>query len=161
MRHLVVIIMFFSASAVAQSARPSVEEFFNKATFENMDEVCREFYAENVRFKDPLGSIEGIEPLIKYYKNLYENVTSIKFEAVNTFDKGEDQVFVWRMHLRHKRLSDGELVTLDGTSHLRYVDGKVVYHRDYFDAGAMLYENIPILGRVIRWIKENAHSGQE
>jgi hypothetical protein len=32
----------------------------------------------------------------------------------------------------------------------------VCYHRDYFDAGEMLYENLPVVGRVIRWIKDQA-----
>jgi hypothetical protein len=32
-------------------------------------------------------------------------------------------------------------------------DGKVIFHQDYFDAGAFLYEKILILGREIRWIK--------
>ena len=30
---------------------------------------------------------------------------------------------------------------------------KVYRHRDYFDAGALLYEHVPLLGRVIRWLK--------
>jgi hypothetical protein len=31
---------------------------------------------------------------------------------------------------------------------------KIIFHRDYFDAGAMLYEQIPLLGRVIKWVKQ-------
>ncbi len=30
---------------------------------------------------------------------------------------------------------------------------KVYRHRDYFDAGAMLYEHLPVLGRVVSWLK--------
>jgi len=37
-------------------------------------------------------------------------------------------------------------------SHLKFADGKVISHRDYFDLGEMLYEHIPLLGGVIKSI---------
>ncbi|HCW90926.1 MAG TPA: transcriptional regulator, partial [Marinobacter sp.] len=33
---------------------------------------------------------------------------------------------------------------------------RIGYHRDYFDAGQLLYENVPVLGRMIRWIRGQA-----
>ena len=32
-------------------------------------------------------------------------------------------------------------------------DGKVERHRDYFDAGALLYQHVPLLGSAIRWLQ--------
>jgi hypothetical protein len=29
----------------------------------------------------------------------------------------------------------------------------VYLHRDYFDAGALLYEHLPVLGTLIGWLK--------
>lgn len=57
------------------------------------------------------------------------------------------------MHLRHKRIKRGREIMVDGISHLRVRDGKVCFHRDYFDAGQLLYENLPLVGRIIRFIK--------
>jgi hypothetical protein len=45
---------------------------------------------------------------------------------------------------------------VQGSSHLKGVGDKVVYHRDYLDLGAMLYEQLPLLGRVIRSLKNRA-----
>jgi hypothetical protein len=60
------------------------------------------------------------------------------------------------MYLRHKRINGRREIQVEGISHL-YIDcGKVNYHRDYFDAGQMLYENLPLLGGIIRKIKEHA-----
>jgi hypothetical protein len=28
----------------------------------------------------------------------------------------------------------------------------VVRHRDYFDAGALLYQHVPVVGSMIRWL---------
>ena len=32
-------------------------------------------------------------------------------------------------------------------------DGRVAYHRDYWDAAEEVYEKIPLLGGLLRWIK--------
>ena len=31
---------------------------------------------------------------------------------------------------------------------------RIVYHRDYFDAGALVYEHIPLMGRAIWLLKK-------
>ena len=56
------------------------------------------------------------------------------------------------MHFRHPRLRGGAPISVDGCSHLLWRD-KVYQHRDYFDAGAMLYEHLPLMGGVIAWLK--------
>ena len=38
------------------------------------------------------------------------------------------------------------------TAHLPWRE-RVYRHRDYFDAGALLYEHLPLLGSVIAWLK--------
>lgn len=39
-----------------------------------------------------------------------------------------------------------------GASLVRFAaDGRVVYHRDYWDAAEELYEKLPVLGRLMRW----------
>ena len=123
----------------------------------NVDEVCEEFYAENVQFVDPLGTIDGRKEMIRYYKHMYENVISIHFEDQGVFDKGDESVFVWKMRLEHTAISSDEPIEVSGTSLIRFQDGKVIYHRDYFDVGAMLYEHIPVVGSMIKWIKKKAH----
>ncbi len=151
------VVALLAEVAVANKKPMSIAEFFNKATYENMDSVCREFYGADVKFIDPIGEINGIEDMIKYYRNLYQNVISIKFDAVDNFEKVGEKVFVWQMHLKHKKVGGGEPIVLDGVSVLKYDGSKVVYHRDYFDLGAMIYEKIPVLGSLIRWIREKAH----
>ena len=39
-------------------------------------------------------------------------------------------------------------------SYLKTRNGKIYYHRDYFDMGAMVYEQLPLLGRIVRKIKQ-------
>ena len=56
------------------------------------------------------------------------------------------------MHTSHPRLAGGQLIEVEGCSFLLWRD-RVYRHRDYFDAGALLYEHLPVLGRVIAWLK--------
>jgi hypothetical protein len=67
--------------------------------------------------------------------------------------QGNSAVLTWTMSLKHPRLNGGDVVTVPGSTHIRFRD-KVTYHRDYFDGGAMLYEHLPLIGLVIRMIKE-------
>ncbi|MEL7287824.1 MAG: nuclear transport factor 2 family protein, partial [Pseudomonadota bacterium] len=60
----------------------------------------------------------------------------------------------WTMDLQHPKLQKGAPISVNGVSHLKFRDGQVIYHRDYFDLGEMLYENLPLLGSVVRTIKQ-------
>jgi steroid delta-isomerase len=41
-----------------------------------------------------------------------------------------------------------------GATHLRFNGrGKVVYHRDYWDAAEELYAKLPLLGALMRWLR--------
>jgi hypothetical protein len=37
-------------------------------------------------------------------------------------------------------------------------DGKVVIHRDYWDAAEELYEKLPVVGGLMRWLKRRANT---
>jgi hypothetical protein len=41
-------------------------------------------------------------------------------------------------------------ITLDGTTQLGVSDDSIIYHKDYYDLGEMVYEHVPILGFVVK-----------
>jgi ketosteroid isomerase-like protein len=141
------------------SAVPAtLEDFralFNKLDKGNLDKLA-DLYSEDIRFQDPLGTVNGLDELTRYFAGAYANVVDCRFEFGEALVQGESAALPWVMHLRHKRIRKGREVQVQGISHLRIRDGRVYYHRDYFDAGEMLYENLPVIGGVIRWIKDQA-----
>jgi limonene-1,2-epoxide hydrolase len=139
-----------------KSSHPDISAFFNAFNKDNID-LADHFYAADIVFEDPIVKINGLSDLKKYYAGMYKNVISIRFEFHDVITEGDRQVGIWTMHLRAKNLNGGEEVAVKGTSHVVYKDGKAVYHRDYFDMGAFLYEHIPVLGTVIRKLKELLH----
>ena len=112
-----------------------------------------ELYSEDILFRDPLHEIQGLAALQRYFAELYSNVRELRFDvyAFDTLREGEGYLR-WTMHFRHPRLRGGAPISVDGCSHLLWWD-KVYQHRDYFDAGAMLYEHLPLMGGVIAWLK--------
>ena len=128
---------------------------FNKLDKANLNKLCL-VYSEDIRFQDPLGTVNGLDELTHYFAGAYANVISCQFKFGEAVVQGESAAIPWVMHLRHKRIRKGREVQVQGMSHLEIRDGMVCYHRDYFDAGEMLYENLPVVGGVIRWIKDQA-----
>jgi len=57
------------------------------------------------------------------------------------------------MTYRHPRLNGGKDISVQGASRLEFRDGKVIQHRDFFDAGELLYEQVPVLRNVIGLLK--------
>lgn len=118
----------------------------------NLDQLG-ELYTPDISFRDPLHKIDGLPALKDYFTQLYANVTDIHFEF-----HGYDQVaegagyLLWTLYCRHPRLNGGNTIRVEGCSHLLWRD-KVYQHRDYFDAGALLYEHLPLMGSIIAWLK--------
>jgi len=114
-----------------------------------------ELYSDDVHFTDPLHEVDGLAELQRYFAELYANVEQLHFEFISHDQVCEGQGYLrWLMSFRHPRLNRGQLISLEGCSLLRWnADGKVVRHRDYFDAGALLYQHVPLLGSAIRWLQ--------
>ncbi|WP_194790827.1 nuclear transport factor 2 family protein [Pseudomonas sp. UFMG81] len=110
-------------------------------------------YSEAVIFQDPLHRIHGLTALRAYFARLYANATDIRYDIHATDEVRPGQGYLrWTLHFRHPRLAGGRSVSVEGCSHLCW-DERVYFHQDYFDAGALLYEQLPVLGGVIGWLK--------
>lgn len=119
-------------------------------------DVLSQVYHPNIEFADPMHRIDGFDDLMQYFEHLYTYVDSCSFDISHVVESGNEAALYWTMTYRHKKLNGGKAIVVDGHSHLKAKDGVVVYHRDYLDAGAMVYEHIPLLGSVIRMIKRRA-----
>lgn len=130
-------------------------QLFNNLCAGNMAELGT-VYSDDVHFTDPFSSVHGIDELTDYFTGAYANVIACSFDFGDPVINGENVCIPWVMHLRHKRIRRGRNVSVDGISQIIIRGGRVVSHRDYFDAGQLLYENLPVLGGVIRWIRNHA-----
>ncbi len=138
-----------------QATLEHFRELFNSLDAGNLSKLSS-VYSETVKFQDPLSSASGLDHLTRYFAGAYANVVSCQFEFGEPVISGGKAAIPWVMRLRHKRIRRGREIRVDGMSSLIIHDGKVTHHRDYFDAGQLLYEHLPLVGRIIRWIRKQA-----
>ena len=140
-----------SAEYLADRVKTAYEELNGS---QNSDLGALEsLYAKDVCFEDPAHAIQGRTALLRYFGTLFSGLHGCQFRFHRTVIDGTDLFLSWTMSFQHPRLNGGQTIRVEGASYLRTRNGLIYYHRDYFDLGAMLYENLPLLGRFIRRIK--------
>jgi hypothetical protein len=136
------------------SRAEKIQITFNALNKDNVP-VLDGFYHPEVVFEDPLVRINGLERLKRYYADMYESVTAISFDFSEQIVEEDTHVAIWSMRMRFRKLNKGREVQLDGISVIRFnEEDLVVYHRDYFDVGAMVYEQVPFVGYLVRQVKK-------
>lgn len=116
--------------------------------------TLKDVYREDIRFVDPAHEILGLDNLTVYFANMYKNVKYINFSFTDQVVAGKSGYVRWEMTFRHGRLAGGRDICVDGVTYIEFdEEGKVYYHRDYFDLGAIIYEHIPLLGRLVTTLK--------
>ena len=112
-------------------------------------------YAKNIEFIDPIARHRGIQNVSNYFANLFQSTESCEFDIHSVNACGIHDYFVeWQMSFVSKKLKKHEAITVDGATYLKTANDKVIYHRDYYDMGQLVYENVPVLGGIVRLIKE-------
>lgn len=118
-----------------------------------MDDIndLKEVYADDIDFKDPIHQIVGIERLHEYFLGMDGNVLEGTFDFTEETIVGSKAYMTWDMDLTMKK--PAKRIQVSGITVLEF-DEKITKHVDYFDAGAMFYENVPILAGIIRFVKK-------
>lgn len=111
----------------------------------------REIYADNVVFKDPVHEIRGLVELEDYFTGMCADLTDCRFEYLDEAIVGDSAYVKWVMHFKHPKLGNRP-ISVRGVSHLKG-ENRIEYHEDFYDMGAMLYEQLPVLGNVTRWLR--------
>jgi hypothetical protein len=72
---------------------------------------------------------------------------------------GAQAFLTWEFRFRFKRFDTVTLQIVRGASHVAFnPQGAVTMHRDYWDAAEELYEKLPVVGSLMRWLKQRANT---
>jgi steroid Delta-isomerase len=117
-----------------------------------------EIYTPDAWFKDPFNDVQGVAAITGIFEHMFKSLDSPRF-VIRDVVVQEDQCFLsWDFVFRMKRFRRDEQ-RIHGGSHLRFAaDGRIDVHRDYWDAAEELYEKLPVLGALMRWLKRRAAS---
>jgi len=115
-------------------------------------------YTEDVWFKDPFNEVQGLEQVSHIFTHMFEQVDAPRFVVTHSMLQDDQAFLTWDFLFRMRRFSDDEQC-IRGASHVRFAsDGRVAYHRDYWDAAEELYEKLPVVGSLMRWLKTRARN---
>ena len=115
-----------------------------------------EIYTDDALFKDPFNEVEGLAAVQAVFAHMFDALDEPRFVVRDVIVQGDQCLLTWDFLFRFRRYRY-ELQTVRGASHLRFAaDGRIAQHRDYWDAAEELYEKLPAIGVLMRWLKRRA-----
>jgi len=133
-----------------------VVRFFESLRPEDVARVG-ELYAADAHFVDPFNDVRGVAAIERIFAHMFEQLDGPRFVVHERLDAGRQAFLTWDFEFRFRAGAPTGLQRIHGGTHLRFdPDGKVVLHRDYWDAAGELYAKLPLIGAVMRWLRRRA-----
>jgi steroid Delta-isomerase len=130
-------------------------ETLSPAAVEALDAL----YAPDARFKDPFNDVRGLPEIQRIFRHMYVSLESPRFLITERIVQGSQCFLTWEFRFCFKRFKPGQQQCILGGSHLVLDEaGRITLHRDYWDAAEELYEKLPVIGSLMRWLKRQSNS---
>jgi steroid Delta-isomerase len=139
---------------------PEIERIvqrFEGISPDTLDAVA-ELYALDARFKDPFNEVQGPEAIRRIFEHMFESLDEPRFVVHEAIVQGRQAFLAWDFHFRMKRFDRAPQIIRGGSHLVLAADGRITLHRDYWDAAEELYEKLPLVGSLMRWLKKRARS---
>lgn len=138
----------------AMSARVTdIVAFFESLSPQSLARMG-EFYHPQARFKDPFNEVTGVPAIQAIFAQMFVTLTQPRFVVTTQVLQGQQCFLTWEFRFYFKGFKRGQEQVILGASHLVLAeDGRITLHRDYWDAAEELYEKLPLVGGLMRWLK--------
>ncbi len=132
-------------------------QFFEQLAPQDLTRLA-DIYAADARFKDPFNEVQGLAAIEHIFTHMFHALEQPHFIVTERIVQGHQCFLVWDFRFRFKRFDTSTWQTVRGGTHLVFNDhGLVTMHRDYWDAAEELYEKLPLVGKLMRWLKRQAN----
>ncbi len=126
--------------------------------FESVSEATvpqlRNFYAPDAYFKDPFNEVHTVDQIEHIFAHMFGPLSEPRFIVHSRIEQEDEAFLTWDFRFRIKKYKPDVEQVIRGGSHLRFdAQDKVCYHRDYWDAAEELYEKLPFIGGIMRFMK--------
>jgi ketosteroid isomerase-like protein len=133
-----------------------IAHYFENLTPQSLEALAH-YYSPTAHFKDPFNAVQGIAQIDRIFKHMYASLDHPRFVITGQVVDGAQAFFTWEFRFKFKRFDQQTEQIILGTSHLMLdAQNLIVMHRDYWDAAEELYEKLPYLGGLMRWLKKKA-----
>lgn len=143
-------------NAAARAATERICHYFEHLSPASLDEIDQ-LYTPDARFKDPFNEVRGTAAVRGIFEHMYASLHEPRFVVTQRIVDGAQVFLVWEFHFRFHRFDPQQPRLIRGGSHLQLdARGRIADHRDYWDAAEELYEKLPVVGGLMRWLKRRA-----
>ena len=141
-----------------RQATEKLATFFEALSPQSVSQL-HTLYDAQARFKDPFNEVQGLPEIERIFRHMYVALDQPHFVVTAQVVDGSQAFLTWEFRFRFKRFDTTTLQTVRGGSHVVFNEqGLVSLHRDYWDAAEELYEKLPVVGGVMRWLKARANT---
>lgn len=141
-----------------RQATNNLATFFESLSPQSVSQL-HTLYDAQATFKDPFNEVQGLTEIEQIFRHMYVALDQPHFVITGQLVDGAQAFLTWEFRFHFKRFDTTTLQTVRGASHVVFNEqGRVTLHRDYWDAAEELYEKLPVLGGVMRWLKKRANS---
>ena len=141
----------------SRQATENLATFFETLSPQSVAQL-QTVYDEQATFKDPFNEVQGLPEIKRIFRHMYVALDQPHFVVTGQVVDGAQAFLTWEFRFRFKRFDTTTLQAVRGASHVVFNEqGLVTMHRDYWDAAEELYEKLPVLGGVMRWLKARAN----
>lgn len=130
------------------------EAVFHNLTSDGLTAHIQAAYAEELFFNDTLHTFASRAELQEYLGRTGERLQHMEVRILG-WSRQDNEFYVrWLMNTGYRVMGRDRDVTTVGMTHLRFdSEGRIAMHQDFWDSTQGLYEQIPLLGGVLRWIR--------
>ena len=145
-------------SAATVSPVQQLVQFFEQLQPQDVSRLSA-LYAPEARFKDPFNDVRGVPEIERIFTHMFEALDTPHFIVTERIVQGQQCFLAWDFRFRFKRFDTHTWQTIQGGTHVVFnAQGLVTLHRDYWDAAEELYEKLPVVGGLMRWLKRQANA---
>ncbi len=142
----------------SRQATENLASFFETLSPQSVGQL-HTIYDPQARFKDPFNEVQGLPEIERIFQHMYVALDQPHFVVTGQVVDGPQAFLTWEFRFRFKRFDTTTLQAVRGASHVVFNEqGLVTMHRDYWDAAEELYEKLPVVGGVMRWLKKRANT---
>lgn len=118
-----------------------------------------QIYADDICFRDPIKTLRGRTKLYHYLVDHSSQFTGCRFEYLDQVTLSGRAYIKWDMHFFRANSRAINPINIRGVSQLEFDERGIYFHENFYDAGTVIYENVPVVGSSIRWLKNKLVSG--
>ncbi|MBN2646421.1 MAG: nuclear transport factor 2 family protein [Thiotrichales bacterium] len=107
--------------------------------------------AETVYFEDPFNQLYGKAETLRLFSHMFATVQQPQFSVLDFALSAETQGYIyWKFTYRRNH----QLHHFKGVSKITFdEDGLVQSHIDFWDPAKAIYQSLPVIGGLLRWLE--------